>query len=113
MMSSIGIHQDERYYPNPHQFNPDNFSKEARQSRSPYTFLGFGQGPRACIGMRFALLEAKVAIAMVMQLRSFSAIGVSAAVALGVDKRGDIYFGMRAARISISINQPSTTKPAI
>ena len=71
MMSSIGIHQDERYYPNPQQFNPDNFSKEARQSRSPYTFLGFGQGPRACIGMRFALLEAKVAIAMVMHKFNF------------------------------------------
>ena len=70
-ISAIGIHMDERYYPNPKQFNPDNFSKEARQSRSPYTFLAFGQGPRACIGMRFALLEAKVAIAMVMRKFTF------------------------------------------
>ena len=70
-LSAIGIHHDERYYPNPSQFNPDNFSKEARQSRSPYTFLSFGQGPRACIGMRFALLEAKVAIAMVLRKFNF------------------------------------------
>ena len=68
---AVGIHNDERYYPNPSQFNPDNFSKEARQSRSPYTFLGFGQGPRACIGMRFALLEAKVAVAMMMRKYTF------------------------------------------
>ena len=66
MLSAIGIHHDERYYP-----NPENFSKEARQSRSPYTFLAFGQGPRACIGMRFALLEAKVAIAMLMRKFNF------------------------------------------
>eukprot|EP00088_Acartia_fossae_P003776 TRINITY_DN11613_c0_g1_i3.p1 TRINITY_DN11613_c0_g1~~TRINITY_DN11613_c0_g1_i3.p1 ORF type:complete len:541 (-),score=132.78 TRINITY_DN11613_c0_g1_i3:63-1655(-) len=70
-ISAIGIHKDERYYPNPFEFNPDNFSKEARQSRSPYTFLSFGQGPRACIGMRFALLEAKVAMALVMKEFNF------------------------------------------
>ncbi len=34
---------DVKYYPNPSQFNPENFSKEARQSRNPYTFLTFGQ----------------------------------------------------------------------
>ena len=66
----IGIHSDERYYPNPEEFNPENFSKEAKALRSPYTFLGFGQGPRGCIGMRFALLEAKVA--MIEILHSFS-----------------------------------------
>ena len=35
-----GIHRDDRYYPNPDQFNPDNFSKEARQARNPFTFIG-------------------------------------------------------------------------
>ena len=46
MIPARGIHYDERYYPNPKQFIPEHFSKEAKQSRSPYTFLPFGQGPR-------------------------------------------------------------------
>ena len=66
-----GIHLDERYYPEPDTFNPENFSKERKQSRSPYTFQGFGQGPRACIGMRFALLATKVAIMSILRSYSF------------------------------------------
>ena len=66
-----GIHMDPEFYPNPTQFNPENFSKEARSSRSPYTFIGFGQGPRACIGMRFAMLEAKVAMLEVLSSYTF------------------------------------------
>ena len=48
-------------------FNPLNFTKDARQSRRPYTFLAFGQGPRACIGMRFAMLELKVAMIEILK----------------------------------------------
>lgn len=66
-----GIHNDPQFYPNPEIFNPENFSKENRNKRSPYAFLGFGQGPRACIGMRFALLEAKIGLAAVMRNFSF------------------------------------------
>ena len=36
-----------------------------------YAFQTFGQGPRACIGMRFALLEAKVAVLSVLRKFSF------------------------------------------
>jgi len=63
----IGIHMDPKYYPNPETFNPDNFSKEAKAARHPYTFLAFGQGPRGCIGMRFALLEIKIALAAIIR----------------------------------------------
>ena len=32
-----------------------------------YAFLAFGQGPRSCIAMRFALYEAKVALVFMLR----------------------------------------------
>ncbi len=51
------IMKDEKYFSNPEKFDPEHFSPEKKAERSPYTFLAFGQGPRNCIGMRFALLQ--------------------------------------------------------
>jgi len=56
------IHYDPKYYQNPEQFDPEHFSAENKANRSPYAYLPFGTRPRNCIGMRFALVEVKVAL---------------------------------------------------
>ena len=45
--------------------------QEAKASRHPMAFLGFGQGPRNCIGLRFALIENKIALTKLLPLYEF------------------------------------------
>ena len=61
------IHFDPEHYANAQNFDPEHFSKEAKAKRHPYAFLAFGHGPRSCIGMRFALVEAKMALARIVK----------------------------------------------
>ncbi|XP_063270165.1 cytochrome P450 3A9-like [Prinia subflava] len=65
------LHRDPDYWPNPDEFRPERFSKENKESLDQYTYLPFGAGPRNCIGMRFALLSLKVAIASLLQHFTF------------------------------------------
>lgn len=68
-----GIHHDEKYYTNPSKFDPSRFMPQNRHNLVPYTYLPFGAGPRNCIGMRFSLLETKLALAqMVRRYKFFS-----------------------------------------
>ena len=66
-----GIHEDPAHYSHPDEFYPEHFSKEEKTSRSAYAYQAFGQGPRSCIGRRFALLEVKVAVLTVLREFSF------------------------------------------
>ncbi|KAI1301928.1 Cytochrome P450 9e2 [Halotydeus destructor] len=66
MVPVYAVHHDERNYPNHDTFDPSRFLPENRDNIKPYTYLPFGSGPRNCIGMRFALLEAKLVIAKLL-----------------------------------------------
>ncbi|KMQ85973.1 cytochrome p450 9e2, partial [Lasius niger] len=67
MIPVFALHRDPQYYPNPDKFDPERFSEENKDNIVPYTYLPFGQGPRKCIGNRFALMETKILVAHLLQ----------------------------------------------
>ncbi|CAH2061689.1 unnamed protein product, partial [Iphiclides podalirius] len=62
IISGLSIHHDEKYYPNPEEFDPERFSAEKASGRHPCAYLPFGTGPRNCIGMRFARVQSIVCL---------------------------------------------------
>ncbi|KAH0504811.1 Cytochrome P450 3A6 [Microtus ochrogaster] len=71
MVPLYALHHDPQYWPEPMEFRPERFSKENKGSIDPYVYMPFGNGPRNCIGMRFALMNMKLALTKVLQSFSF------------------------------------------
>jgi cytochrome P450 family 6 len=80
-----GLHYDPEYYPNPEKYDPERFSDENKAKIVPYTFMPFGEGPRICIGERFAHLVSKLALAHVVKDFAFE-VSDSTSVPLQLDE---------------------------
>lgn len=61
------VHHSEENYPEPEAFKPDRFAQGKKGATEKITFLPFGTGPRNCIGMRLALVEAKIALVYMLR----------------------------------------------
>uniref|UniRef100_A0A914CPP3 Cytochrome P450 n=1 Tax=Acrobeloides nanus TaxID=290746 RepID=A0A914CPP3_9BILA len=67
VISQYSVHRNPKTYPNPDNFDPDNFLPEKAASRHPYDYIPFSAGPRNCIGQKFAFYEEKVAMIWILR----------------------------------------------
>lgn len=62
------IQIDPKFYENPDVFDPERFNEDAVAARHPMTYLPFGDGPRNCVGARFAVYQTKVGLIKILQI---------------------------------------------
>ncbi|XP_003798919.1 cytochrome P450 3A4-like isoform X1 [Otolemur garnettii] len=71
MIPTFALHRDPKHWTEPEEFRPERFSKKNKDSIDPYMYMPFGSGPRNCIGMRFALMNMKIALIRILKNFSF------------------------------------------
>ncbi|TPG12057.1 bifunctional cytochrome P450/NADPH--P450 reductase [Sphingomonas oligophenolica] len=65
-----GVQRNPKAWDDPESFDIDRWLPENEARHHPHAYKPFGNGERACIGRQFAMVEAKIAMAML--LRAFS-----------------------------------------
>jgi cytochrome P450 len=66
MISPWVLHRHLKLWNNPEAFDPSRFLGDKPLAHR-YAYMPFGAGPRVCVGAQFALAEAALALAMVVQ----------------------------------------------
>jgi len=65
------LHRHERLWERPAAFDPARFLDKSREKIGRFAYLPFGTGPRTCIGSAFALQEATLVLATLVQRFDF------------------------------------------
>ena len=69
------INFNEKYYKDPHKFNPSRWlenSENSAEKNDPFVFTPFSAGPRNCIGQHLAMNEIKIILGLFITRFDFS-----------------------------------------
>ena len=73
-LSPYVTHRLRSFWEHPEAFHPDRFLPGTTPNGASHAYFPFGAGPRACIGARFAVLEAELVLAGVAQRYAVRAV---------------------------------------
>lgn len=77
MISVYNIHHSPQVWENPEAFMPERFPLDQpmpNEQNTDYRYVPFSGGPRKCVGDQFALMEAVVALAVILKRFDFSMV---------------------------------------
>jgi len=66
------LHRHQMWWEGPEAFNPGRFAAENRSKLNKYQYLPFGAGPRVCVGADFAMMQARIILATLIQRFRFT-----------------------------------------
>lgn len=69
IIPALALNYDEQFYPHPKTFDPTRFFSENKAGKNfiDMPYLGFGSGPRNCIGPKLAKMFVKMGICSILQ----------------------------------------------
>jgi cytochrome P450 len=67
LMSQCVVHRDPRFFPEPTLFSPERWLDASIERLPRFAYFPFGGGPRVCIGNHFAMMEATLVLASMLQ----------------------------------------------
>jgi cytochrome P450 len=71
-------HQDKRWWgDDATEFKPQRFAPEREAEQKKYSYLPFAAGPRVCIGNSFAMMEARLLLATILQRWTLHLVGAA------------------------------------
>lgn len=70
IISLLGLHLDAEHFPDPMKFDPSRYLDE-NMNYNQSAYIPFGDGPRACIGIRLGRIVSKTALILLLSKYDF------------------------------------------
>ncbi|MFO7483910.1 cytochrome P450 [Oceanibaculum nanhaiense] len=99
MLCPYVMHRNPDYWPEPEKFDPYRFTPEASADRPKHAYFPFGTGPRQCIANHFAMFEAQIMVAQMLQrfdLRLLTSKEVESEPMISLRPKQGIHFTARS-----------------
>lgn len=69
-----GLHHSPEHWQDPETFLPERFTKENKETHTPFSHLPFGGGPRVCIGSNYAQMQMLMILSVLLRNFDFELV---------------------------------------